>query len=411
MDDVVVAGDETTHAKLLEKFLDRASKQGLKINKEKCRIRQTQVPYVGHLLTSEGLKIDPHRVKAVQEMPAPQSEQDVKRLLGFVQFLSWYLPSLSIVDAPLRKLEKADVLFHWDHPQKESFEKIKTLVSEAPVLQYYNVTKPAKIQCDASGKGLGAMLFQDDKPVCYASRALTGAESRYAPIEAEMLTVVFAYRKFHQYIYGRSVVVETDHKPLQEISTKPFSQAPLRLQRMLLDLRGYDVEIRYIPGCKQVRAAVPTGDSEAYEEFQEINMVLSVSEERYEEFQKETKVDPELQAVLTMVRNGWPDTKQQVPIEARPYWTFLDEVATADGLLFKGTRLIAPKVMRPEILRQIHKSYLGIAKCRQRAREVLFWPGMSRDVEQMVTNCSVCADFAEKQPREPLKSTVPPSLP
>ena len=92
---------------------------------------------------------------------------------------------------------------------------------------------------------------------------------------------------------------------------------------MLLNLRGYDVEIRYIPGCKQVladtpsRAAVPTGDSEAYEEFQEINMVLSVSEELYEEFQKETKVDPELQAVLTMVRNGWPDTKQQVPLEAR----------------------------------------------------------------------------------------------
>ena len=79
---------------------------------------------------------------------------------------------------------------------------------------------------------------------------------------------------------------------------------------------------------------------------------------------------------------------------ARPYWTFRDKVATADGLLLRGTRLIAPKVVRPEMLRQIHKSHLGIAKCRQRAREVLFWPGMSLDVEQMVTNCSVCADFA-----------------
>ena len=226
-------------------------------------------------------------------------------------------------------------------PKQESFEKIKKLVSEAPVLQYYDVSKPAKIQCDASGKGLRAVLLQDDKPVCYASRALTGAESRYASIEAEMLAVVFACRKFHQYIYGKRVVVETDHKPLQAISTKPLSQAPLRLQRMLLNFRGYDVEIRYNPGCKQVladtlsRAAVPTGDSEAYEEFQEINMVLSVSEERYEEFQKETKVDPELQAVLTMVRNGWPDTKQQVPLKARPYWTFRDDVTTADGSLVK----------------------------------------------------------------------------
>ena len=138
-----------------------------------------------------------------------------------------------------------------------------------------------------------------------------------------MLAVVFACHKFYQYIYGKIVVVETDHKPLQAISTKPLPRAPLSLQRMLLNLRGYDDEIRYIPGCKQVladtlsRAAVPTGDSKAYEEFQEINMVLSVSEERYEEFQKETKVDTELQAVLTMVANGWPDTKLQVTLEAR----------------------------------------------------------------------------------------------
>ena len=107
MDEVVVAGDETTHDERLQKFLDTASKQGLKLNKEKCKIRQTQVPYVGHLLTSEGLKIDPQKVKAVQEMPAPQSKEDVKRLLGFVQFLSRYLPSLSTVDAPLREFEKA----------------------------------------------------------------------------------------------------------------------------------------------------------------------------------------------------------------------------------------------------------------------------------------------------------------
>ena len=82
------------------------------------------------------------------------------------------------------------------------------------MLQYYDVTKAVVIQCDASGKGLGAVLLQDSKPVCYASRVLTDAETRYAPIEAEMLAVVFACRKFHQNIYGRSTVVETDHKPL-----------------------------------------------------------------------------------------------------------------------------------------------------------------------------------------------------
>ena len=92
MDDVIIAGDETTHDERLMKFLKRTSKKSLKLNKEKCKILQREVPYVGHLLTTEGLKIDPQKVKAIQEMPEPKKKEDVKRLLGFVQFLSRYLP-------------------------------------------------------------------------------------------------------------------------------------------------------------------------------------------------------------------------------------------------------------------------------------------------------------------------------
>ena len=108
---------------------------------------------------------------------------------------------------------------------------------------------------------------------------------------------------------------------------------------MILNLRGYDVKVRYIPGNKKIvadtlsRAAVPSAEEEGYEVFPEINLILSVSEERYEEFKKETKLDAEWQVDRTMVINGWPDTKEQVPIEARPYWSFRDEVAVADGLV------------------------------------------------------------------------------
>ena len=128
-----------------------------------------------------------------------------------------------------------------------------------------------------------------------------------------MLAVVFDCRKFHQYIYGRSVMIETDNKPLQAINTKPLSQVPLSLQKMILNVRGYDVEIRYIPGGKQVLAdtlslaSVYNDDSGADEEFKAINLVLSFSDECYEELQKETNIDPELQAVLAMVKNRWAD--------------------------------------------------------------------------------------------------------
>ena len=114
---------------------------------------------MGHPLKAEGLKIDPHKVKAIKEMPVPKSKEDVKRVLWFVQLLSRYLPSPSSVVTQLRELDKSDVLFHWDLPQKESFMKSKQLVSQAPVLQCYDVTKPVVIQCDTSGKGHGEVLL------------------------------------------------------------------------------------------------------------------------------------------------------------------------------------------------------------------------------------------------------------
>ena len=148
MDDVIITGDDATHDKRLMKFLERPSK-GPKTKQRKMQDPPEEVPYEGHLFTAEGLKFHPQKVKAIHEMPEPKTKEDVKWLHGFVQFLSRYLPRCS-----LRELEKSDVLF-----QMESFRKIKQLVSQAPVLQYYDVDKPVTIQCDASGKGLGAALL------------------------------------------------------------------------------------------------------------------------------------------------------------------------------------------------------------------------------------------------------------
>ena len=282
-------------------------------------------------------------------------------------------------------------------------------MSQAAMLQYYDVTKPVVIQCDASGKGLGAVLLQDSKPVCYASRVLTDAETRYASIVAERLAVVFACHKFHQYIYGRSTVslqlLKQTTSPCWQMH-KTFVTSSTETQKMILNVRGYDVEVRYIPGNKQIvadtlsRAALPSAEEEGYEAFQEINLVLSVSEERYEEsINKETTLDGELQAVRTMVTNGWPGTKQQVPTEARPYWSFRDKVATVDGLLFKETRLIVPKSMRAEMFRQIHKRHLGKSSADREAGICYF--GLecrSVDIEQIVTNYGACEHYANKQP-------------
>ena len=144
---------------------------------------------------------------------------------------------MSNITLPIRDILKKEIPFHWDSPQEELFSKLKNILSSTPVLTFYDMKKPVIISCDASQSGLGALLLQDGKPVAYASRALSSAETRYAQIEKELLAVVFAFTKFHQYVYSKVVIVESDHKPLEAILKKSLAAAPPRLQRMLLQLQ------------------------------------------------------------------------------------------------------------------------------------------------------------------------------
>ena len=122
---------------------------------------------------------------------------------------------------------------------------MKRLVTNAPVLKYFESTNGITLQCDASDKGLGPVLMQDNHPIAYASRALTDPETRYAQIEKELLAVVYGMEKFHTYTYGRRVTVESDHKPLEVIVKKPLHLAPKWLQRMLLRVQAYSINLGY----------------------------------------------------------------------------------------------------------------------------------------------------------------------
>lgn len=146
---------------------------------------------------------------------------------------------------PIRRLSKKGEPWAWGEEQRRVFQEAKQLVMTAPTLAYYNPKKGLTVQCDASEKGLGAALLQDGQPVSFASRALAPTECRYAQIEKEMLAVVFALNKFHQYTFGRHARVIADHKPLQAISGKQLDQVPRRLQRMVLQVQRYHITIEY----------------------------------------------------------------------------------------------------------------------------------------------------------------------
>ena len=150
--------------------------------------------------------------------------------LGMINFLASHNPNMSIITAPLRDFLKTDVHFQWDLQHEAALTKIKEVLSSAPVLNYFNPSQTNTIQADASQHGVGACLLQQGKPVAYASRSLSPSESNYAQIEKELLAIVFACEKFHQFIYGFTTKVQSDHKPLETIFTKLLCSVPPRLQ-------------------------------------------------------------------------------------------------------------------------------------------------------------------------------------
>ena len=392
IDDILIAAkDVEHHDKILKQVIDRATEYNLKLNYDKCKIRQPMVPYMGHILTQDGLKADPAKVKAIVEMPAPEDKEGVRRILGMVQYLAKFIPNLSQVDAPLRALLKADVPFQWNHEQEKSFHELKQLCSTPPVLVYYDVNKDIEIECDASKDGLGAVLLQGGRVIAYASRALTETEKRYAQIEKEMLSIVYSVAKFHCYVFGKEVTIFNDHRPLEQIFSKPLLSAPMRIQKMLMKLQWYDLKIRYRKGKEMYisdalsRAFLPTNNVSDIFENDMVKMI-SVSSSRYTEIQNFTEL--ELATLNDVIMSGWPDTRNEVPVEVRQYWDSRDQLSVSDGVIYKGLRIVIPPSLRKEMLRLIHTSHLGIVKCKQRAREAMFWPGMNVDIESTVKDCS-----------------------
>ena len=228
VDDILIwGGTEKEHDENLKKVMDRTREVNLKLNKKKCKIKVPSVSYVGHVLTRDGLKPDPMKTKAIREMPPPTDKSGIQRFLGLVNYVAKFIPGLSEKTKLLRDLIKRDTEWHWDENHQNAFDELKKSVLEPPVLGYYDVTKPVKLTCDASKSGLGAAILQDDVPIAFASKSMTETQMNYAQIEKELLAVLFACKKFDDYLYGKkSVIVETDHQPLVTILKKPLRKAP-----------------------------------------------------------------------------------------------------------------------------------------------------------------------------------------
>ncbi|XP_050404411.2 retrovirus-related Pol polyprotein from transposon 17.6 [Patella vulgata] len=329
-DMLIYAKTKEDHDETLEKVLKRAESLNLKFNKEKCKILIDSVTFMGEVISKEGIKPDDRKIQAIKELPSPNNLKDLRRILGMVNYLGNYIPNLSSIIESLRALTENDVKFEWTYIHENCLNQVKTILSSQPVLQHFDLNKPIKISCDASITGLGCCLLQncdnDWKPVAYASRSLRDSEKRYAQIEKELLGILFGCTRFHQYIYGQNVLVETDHKPLEIIFKKRLDQLSPRLQRMSLKLQCYNLDVNYVPGKLLItadtlsRASIPDIDSNLSDKIEtdirvHVDNIIeqkAISSRIMNDVIRETKKDRVLCLLKSQIEQGWPNKKNQV---------------------------------------------------------------------------------------------------
>ncbi|KAE8736307.1 putative ATP binding protein [Hibiscus syriacus] len=243
---------EVEHEEHLRIVLQTLRENKLYAKLSKCEFWLSEVTFLGHIVSADGIQVDPSKVEAILNWKQPRNVSEIRSFLGLAGYYRRFVEGFSLIAAPLTKLLRKDVPFVWSEDQQASFEKLKTILTQAPVLIQPESGKDFSVYSDASHSGLGCVLMQDRKVVAYASRQLRPHERNYPTHDLELAAVVFALKIWRHYLYGEKCYIYTDHKSLKYLLTQ--KELNLRQRRWLELLKDYDFEIEYHPGKANVVA-------------------------------------------------------------------------------------------------------------------------------------------------------------
>ena len=276
LDDIIVfSRTPEEHIHRLRAVFEKLKAAGLKLKPSKCDFFKKEIKYLGHVVSEQGVSTDPDKIKAVTEWPQPTTVTEVRSFLGFVTYYRRFIPNFSKVAKPLNQLlqnlegspsQKKKFKVHWGPEQQEAFEALQRLCTESPVLAYADFKAPFILHTDASGEGLGAVLYQvqegRQRVIAYASRSLSKSEKNYPVHKLEFLVLKWAITsKFHEYRYGSQFQVYTDNNPLTYVLTTAKLDATGH--RWVAALSNYIYSITYKPG-KEYLAYVVESEGPIY---------------------------------------------------------------------------------------------------------------------------------------------------
>jgi len=405
IDDVVVWGSTLSqHLERLDQVLTCLERAGLKLKIKKCRFLESVLKILGHIVSRFGIAPDPEKVKAVSEFPEPDliknDTANIKLIQSFVGICSYYrrhVEGFSKIARPLTELTKKDSVFIWEEEQRKSFQSLKKALCNVALLNFPRYELPMEIYPDACGYGLGATLSQKidgiEKPLCFASRLVSKSEANYSITELECLALVWALKKFRNYIWGCKVLVYTDHSALCWLMTKRDLAG--RLARWKLSIQEHDITIIYRSGKLHVN-----GDS------------LSRYPVDYPENEEEEDVCLAVATVATFKDKGrdpdWLKREQKHCL----WWKEIIKTLSGggrhknfifkDGILYVRTfhhdrvveRLCVPKCLRFDICSNYHEDmiagHMGMTRTRNRICSRYFWPNMTEEINRFVRSCPSC---------------------
>lgn len=440
LDDILVTGrDRQEHLKLLNVVMQRLQDAGLTLQKEKCSFFQDEVSYLGYIITKDGLKKAPEKIKAMTEAPTPTNVNQLQSFLGLINYYRNFVPNASTILSPLYELLKKGCKWSWTEVHEKAFRAIKKLMASEKVLAHYDPKAKLILTVDASPSGLGAILSQIgrdsiERPISFMSRSLNPAEKRYAQIQREATAIIYGVRRFHQYLYGRSepFILRTDHKPLLSIFG-PHKGIPEmsanRLQRYALFLSSYNYTIEYVRSADNSadflsRSSLPRATHEcacteqcrccdcevAYDRATYVCFVVDGSMPvTLDVLRKETKNDTVLKLVVDFIINGWPPKVSDLRLKR--YHLCRTQLSYENGCVMRGHKVVIPENLRQTILKELHTSHLGIVKTKAEARSRFWFPGIDEAVETMIGSCDICIQLRPSPPRAPIAHWKYPSVP
>ncbi|XP_055699110.1 uncharacterized protein K02A2.6-like [Phlebotomus papatasi] len=420
-DDVLVATpDMETHGKALLAVFERFHTNNLRVKLEKCKFFMKEVRFLGIVIDASGQRPDPDKSHAIACMPPPTNVAELRSFLGALTFYSRFVRHMSEIRQPLDSLLRKDVAWQWTLECQQAFQKFKEILLSNLLLMHYNPSLPVIVAGDASEAGIGCVAFHklEDgslKAFHHASRRLSQTEKNYSQIEKEGLALVFAVTKFHNYIYGRRFVMQTDHKPLLAIfgSKKgiPIHTAN-RLQRWALILLAYEFTLEFVPTDKFGAADIlsrliqqhprPTDEDFVVASVESDGIDDSIIQDvvrnipvTFRMIQNSTQKCPILLEVASLILKGWPLHSANLSAEVSEFFKFRESLSLIRSCIMYRERIVIPSNLRTDILKQLHDAHPGITRMKALARSYVFWPKIDKDIEDLVKNCANCVAVAK----------------